>query len=37
MTDRPTRAERTPYVYAPRTSFTVGRLLKRIRDRKDPP
>ena len=37
MQARPTRAERTPYVYAPRTSFTVGRLLKRIRDRKDPP
>ncbi|MGB0959611.1 MAG: MFS transporter [Halocynthiibacter sp.] len=25
---------RTPYVYAPRTSFTIGRLLKRERDNK---
>ncbi len=27
--------DRTPYVYAPRTSFTIGRLLRRQRDRKD--
>lgn len=27
--------DRTPYVYAPRTSFTIGRLLGRSRDRKD--
>lgn len=29
---RPTVAERTPYVYAPRTSFIIGRLLKSKRD-----
>ena len=33
MRARPTRAERTPYVYAPRTTFLIGRLLKRSRDR----
>lgn len=32
MRVRPTVEERTPYVYAPRTSFTIGRLMKRIRD-----
>ena len=32
MRSRPTPAERTNYVYAPRTSFTVGRLLKRARE-----
>jgi hypothetical protein len=26
--------DRTPYVYAPRTSFFIGRLLRRNRDRK---
>ncbi len=26
--------ERTPYVYAPRTTFTIGRLLSRFRDEK---
>ncbi len=25
--------DRTPYVYAPRTSFTIGRLLRRSRDK----
>ena len=28
-------ARRTPYVYAPRTSFLIGRLLSRQRDEKD--
>ncbi|WP_368344239.1 MFS transporter [Pelagovum sp. HNIBRBA483] len=32
MRARPTAAERTPYVYAPRTSFLVGRLLRGSRD-----
>ncbi|NOE33097.1 MULTISPECIES: MFS transporter [unclassified Ruegeria] len=32
MRSRPTPEERTNYVYAPRTSFTVGRLLKRSRE-----
>ena len=31
---RPTVEEKTPYVYAPRTSFIIGRLLKRLRDQK---
>ena len=31
---RPTAEEKTPYVYAPRTSFIIGRLLKRLRDQK---
>ena len=30
----PDMEERTRYVYAPRTSFTIGRLLKRSRERK---
>jgi MFS family permease len=30
----PEMEERTRYVYAPRTSFTIGRLLKRSRERK---
>ncbi|HHI70556.1 MAG TPA: MFS transporter [Rhodobacteraceae bacterium] len=34
MKVRPTRKRRTPYVYAPRTSFLIGRLLRRQRDRK---
>jgi hypothetical protein len=34
MWARPTRTERTPYMYAPRTSFTVGRLFRRQRDGK---
>ncbi|WP_170412472.1 MFS transporter [Ruegeria atlantica] len=33
MRSRPTPEERTNYVYAPRTSFTIGRLLKRSRER----
>ena len=32
MQARPTVSERTPYVYMPRTSFLIGRLLKRLRD-----
>ncbi len=36
MRARPTVEERTPYVYAPRTSFTIGRLMRRQRDRKKP-
>ena len=32
MRVRPTVEERTPYVYAPRTSFTIGRLLRRTRN-----
>jgi hypothetical protein len=31
---RPTRTERTPYIYSPRTSFIIGRLLKRMRDKR---
>ena len=34
MRARPTVENRTPYVYAPRTSFLIGRLLKKQRDRK---
>lgn len=34
MRVRPTVEKKTPYVYAPRTSFTIGRLMKRIRDPK---
>ena len=34
MRSRPTPEERTNYVYAPRTSFTIGRLLKRSREEK---
>ena len=33
MMARPTMGERTRYVWAPRTSFTIGRLLGRSRDR----
>lgn len=32
---RPGVTERTPYVYAPRTSFVIGRLMSRFRDRPD--
>ena len=32
MQVRPTPEERTHYIYAPRTSFTIGRLLKRSRE-----
>lgn len=34
MRARPVPEERTSYVYAPRTSFTIGRLLKRTRERR---
>jgi MFS family permease len=34
MRKRPTRPDRTSYVYAPRTSFVIGRLLKRKRDKR---
>jgi hypothetical protein len=30
---RDTIEDKTPYVYAPRTSFIIGRLLGRSRDR----
>ena len=33
MKVRPTVSERTPYIYMPRTSFLIGRLLKRLRDK----
>ena len=32
MRRRATPAARTPYVWAPRTSFTIGRLMRRARD-----
>jgi MFS family permease len=32
MRARPTEARRTPYVYAPRTSFIIGRLFGKDRD-----
>ncbi|MFK7754633.1 MAG: MFS transporter [Sedimentitalea sp.] len=35
MRARPTTETRTPYVYAPRTSFLIGRLTGRSRSRKD--
>lgn len=31
MRARPAPADRTPYVYTPRTSFLIGRLLRRPR------
>ncbi len=34
MRARPTMEERTRYVYTPRTSFTIGKLLRRNRDLK---
>lgn len=34
MRARPTPEQRTQYVYAPRTSFVIGRLLKRSRERR---
>ena len=33
MRARPTETERTSYIYAPRTSFVIGRLLGRSRDK----
>ncbi|WP_298680200.1 MFS transporter [uncultured Lentibacter sp.] len=35
MRSRSSPTQRTPYIYAPRTSFTIGRLLGRSRDKKD--
>ncbi|TMM55150.1 MFS transporter [Sulfitobacter sabulilitoris] len=35
MRARPTPRERTRYIYAPRTSFLIGRLTQRIRNRSD--
>ena len=32
MRARPTAEKRTRYVYAPRTSFTIGRLTRRQRE-----
>ena len=37
MRARDTVEERTPYIYAPRTSFVVGRLFKRQRGKKFKP
>jgi MFS family permease len=34
MRARPTQSGRTRYIYAPRTSFVIGRLLGKQRDRK---
>lgn len=34
MRARPTNPDRTPYIYAPRTSFTIGRLLGGTRDKR---
>ncbi len=34
MLSRPTKTDRTAYVSAPRTSFTIGRLFGRFRDRR---
>jgi dipeptide/tripeptide permease len=31
MMARPTRTDRTKYAYTPRTSFTIGKLLRRKR------
>ena len=36
MRARPTQSDRTRYIYAPRTSFVIGRLLGRQRERKPP-
>lgn len=37
MRARPTPETRTPYIYAPRTSFVIGRLLGRTRNPHQPP
>lgn len=37
MRARPVQETRTPYVYAPRTSFTIGKLLRRERAKPRPP
>lgn len=34
MRARPAQMERTPYIYAPRTSFTIGRLLRKDRNKR---
>ncbi|MDJ0823632.1 MAG: MFS transporter [Paracoccaceae bacterium] len=34
MRARPVSDRRTPYIYAPRTSFVIGRLLSKARDRR---
>ncbi len=34
MRARPTASERTTYIYAPRTSFMVGRLMARLREKR---
>lgn len=34
MRARPAQQKRTPYVYAPRTSFTIGRLLRKDRNKR---
>jgi len=33
MRARPTRTERTRYVWSPRTSFIIGRLTRSFRDK----
>ncbi|MEK6204174.1 MAG: hypothetical protein N2B02_00870, partial [Amylibacter sp.] len=33
MLSRPTEEEKTAYAYVPRTSFTIGKLLKRPKSR----
>lgn len=35
MQARPTVEDKTPYLYSPRTSFTMGWLFGRLRDRRD--
>jgi MFS family permease len=35
MTARPTSATKTPYIYAPRTTFTIGRLMRGFREPKE--
>jgi MFS family permease len=37
MAARPTEENRTRYVYAPRTSFIIGKLMRRAREKKPPP
>lgn len=33
MRERETTTERTPYIFVPRSSFTIGRLLSKLRER----
>lgn len=35
MAARPTSATKTPYIYAPRTTFTIGRLMRGFREPKE--